>query len=981
MPPRIRHACRRARTACVCLAACATAAITAYGAPKPATPRADRGNAAPPAVSTETLPGLLQRGAQAFAAGDFPQAADAFARVEADFGRETAWISGTLPRRILPLRGFAALRSGRAGVAAADLGAFLERFPDEAAQRGFVLYALGLALAQAGDTEGALSRFSQYESLHPGTAQAALARLQRAEICFGSSRLDEGFRLLEELCQDARLAESLRGQARLRGLEHAVAHRRNELAADLLLREPWNATTMPELGVLAFAAMETGDRLLAAGRAAEAVRAFQLVAPKRRLVAAQRERLAAMRRTFDTRAPAVASGPGLFWLDYYQARIRRIETQLRALEEAEDYTRPLGLRLGQALLLAGRPHEAWLCFESVALGSDERDALCREGHYRWILAAAELARWDEALVIAGAFVDRYPASELAPEAFFLIARAHLERKDYAAAEPVLSSILEHFPTHPASVRSLFTRGWIRTIREDYAAARADFEACIAAAPAGPLAVRAGLWRGLTHHFARERAEALAVFDDLAKSHPREPLLPEILYRRATTLYAMRELERAREEMEAFVADYPTHARFPEALVLLGDVLMGAGELDQARERFAAVPVEAADAHVYATFQTGKILRAEGKPAALAEHFRAFLLRAAESRLPRLSEALHHIGWAEEQCGRPEAALPAYAGVLTRFGNDPAAGEVDATLAALHKLSRRLRGSEAANSVSEPMLHSMLEGNFEGWIRTARDEALSQARHTWHARLTLALADLHLARREPSQAELLILGLASLPIESLDATALARVGGALQSIGSGDCTHYFRRLLEVYPFHPDRAVAYHGLAADAMAAGRLAEALAWAERFERETPAHPLATPTSLLAGEALEKTARCAEAAQRYEALLHLRSARGRPHALALAGLARCAQAAGDVPRAIACYQRIYTLHRAQSDLAAEAYLGSAPLFEQLGDLVAAAATYREMLALPDVGDSAQRVRAGDALAALGPRLPAVSANLPEATP
>jgi len=93
------------------------------------------GSSPAPIVSTETLPALLQRGAQAFATSDFAQAADTFSRVEAEFGSEIEWTAGTLPRRLLPLRGFAQLRSGRAEEAAADLAVFLERFPDETTQR------------------------------------------------------------------------------------------------------------------------------------------------------------------------------------------------------------------------------------------------------------------------------------------------------------------------------------------------------------------------------------------------------------------------------------------------------------------------------------------------------------------------------------------------------------------------------------------------------------------------------------------------------------------------------------------------------------------------------------------------------------------------------------------------------------------------------------------------------------------------------
>jgi len=970
MPTRIRHVRARRHLACLLAACClpATAATAAPAGPARKTPPAT-----PPTVSTETLPSLLQRGTQAFAAGDFAGAADAFGSVETHFGTEPAWQSGTLPRRLLPLRGFAALRAGRAGTAIEDLAEFIQRYPEETGQRGFALFALALACDQADRPDEALAHFETYEAEHPGTALAILARLSRAEILFARDRADEAFALLHRVIGDETVAETLRVQARLRACERAVALGRDALAADLLLGAPWSVTTMPEIGILAMTAVEAADRLLAAGRAEDAVRAYRLVSPKRHLVAAQRARLAAFEQLFAERAPAAAAAgdSGLFWVDFHRARLERVRGQLAALEAAEDYSWPLRLRLGQTMLVARRAREAWLCLESVATAPDATAEVRRDGHYRWILAATELGRWDDSLVVARAFVDAYPNSELAAEAWFLVSRAHLEKQDFAAAEPVLTEILARFPDHPAALRSRFTRGWVRTMRGDHAAARADFAACVAAAPGGPLAVQAGIWVGLTHHFAREYGPALEVFDALATAHPDDPLLPEILYRRAATLYAMRELARARDAMEHFVSTYRMHARHAEALVLLGDILMGAGELDEARRRFGEVPVEAGGAYVHATFQVGKILRAQGRHDEMVAHFATYARTAGASGLPRVSEALHHLGWAEEQRGHPEAALPVYAEALARFGDDPAAGEVAATLTALQRLSRRLARAGTQPIGVAPEFRDIVDGDYEGWLREERMRAQVASRPTWHARLTIALADLHLARREPAQAELLVLELAgSTPPASLDAAGLARVGDTLQSIGSAEAADHFQRLLTDHPRSPERAAAFHGLAAEAARERRLDAALAWIARFDTETPTHPLAPRIALLAGDVLEQSGRHDEAARRYEELLALKSARGRAHAEALAGLARCARVEGDAARAIAYYQRIYTLYRAQADLAADAYLESAPLFEQLGDLPAAAATYREMLDLGDIGDARQREQARRALAEVEERLP-----------
>jgi tetratricopeptide (TPR) repeat protein len=74
-----------------------------------------------------------------------------------------------------------------------------------------------------------------------------------------------------------------------------------------------------------------------------------------------------------------------------------------------------------------------------------------------------------------------------------------------------------------------------------------------------------------------------------------------------------------------------------------------------------------------------------------------------------------------------------------------------------------------------------------------------------------------------------------------------------------------------------------------------------------------------------------------------MKSARGRLHAEALRGLAEAALATSDTARAIACFQRIYTLYQAYSDLVSEAYYRSGILFEERGDLEAAYNSFREL--------------------------------------
>jgi tetratricopeptide (TPR) repeat protein len=101
-----------------------------------------------------------------------------------------------------------------------------------------------------------------------------------------------------------------------------------------------------------------------------------------------------------------------------------------------------------------------------------------------------------------------------------------------------------------------------------------------------------------------------------------------------------------------------------------------------------------------------------------------------------------------------------------------------------------------------------------------------------------------------------------------------------------------------------------------------------------------------------------------------MRSARGRLHAEALRGLAETALVTGDSARAIACFQRIYTLYQAYTDLVSEAYYRSAILFEQGGDLEAAYNSYRELADNQRLRDTAFYWQAVEARDRLEPRIP-----------
>jgi tetratricopeptide (TPR) repeat protein len=920
---------------------------------------------------TEPLPRLLERGARAFAAGDYAQAAAAFAQVERDYGREAEWSSGQLPRRLLPLKGFAELRSGAPAEASRSFERFLALDSDDARQRSFVLFALGMALRQQERPLDALRRLEEFEHQAHAGARIQLSQSLRAEILFSLNRPNEGLALLEGLASGAH-AESFRAQARLRATQKALELGRLPDAKRLLLGAPWNVETMPEIAALAFAAMELGDALLEAGEAHDAIRCYRLVLPRERLIAEQRLAIGRLQRLLTERAHLLTGAGASFWADFYRGRLRQAEGLLSGLETGEDYTLPLRLRLGQALLLAGRPREAWLLFESVALDAAAPRELADDASYRWIVAALTLERWEDALGLARAFLLHRPESPLVPEAILLMAQAHFEQRRYALAIEAYNDLLARYPEHPLRPRAHFSRGYSLAMLERYAEAREEFAACRRTAPEGTLAPTAGLWTGLTLFFERRYREALEAFEAIAAENRRHRLYPEFRYRIATTKYALKELDQAKRELERFLKSYAQHPRHGEALILLGDTLMAQGELVAAMRTFAQAPSDTPALHAYATFQIGKILRAQGDFGDLAKHFTQYVVKAggAGEPPPRLSEALYWIGWAQERLGDLPAAFVAFAEALDRFGDDPRAGEIGPALEALARL--KSRGGELTSvNLGSPAGRLIAAATFSEWVEAERQLALLQERPAWHGRLTIWLAERRAKERRPAAEEALLLELAgAVPLEALDAEALAKVGRALQAIRSPSAFEAYRLLLERFPHAPARAAAYLGLAEHAADERRRDEAAAWLARLQAELPTHSLAVRGLLLSGELRLGGGLPEAASEPFLEVLRRREARGRPHAEALRGLALACAALGQRSEAIGYWQRLYTMHRAQADLVAEAYLESAFLFERLGDLPAALRSLDELLGAADLAGTEQGSLARERRVQLASNLP-----------
>ncbi|MCH2036938.1 MAG: tetratricopeptide repeat protein, partial [Puniceicoccaceae bacterium] len=605
-----------------------------------------------------------------------------------------------------------------------------------------------------------------------------LASLAAADLMFESGLFDEAFSALRAL-QERQPPGLIRSKARLTALEKAIELEKEQLARDLLLEESWQISEMPELAILAINALRIGQAQLAAEDPEKAIACLRLVPPYESLIKAQKERLLTTQARFESKKSSVGLyAGGQFWTQFYQKLIVRLKQQVSALEQAEDYTASMYLSYGQAYLLAGRPQEAWVLFETLARDSSLAESIQSEAHYRWILSAIETGVWEDAFRIAKGFGLRFPDSPLVPDALYLLATAYQEAHQYRDAVEVLDHFLVAHNTHPLTARVLFLRGYNYNLLNEPTLARADMDQFIADFPQHGLILDAYFWRSLTFFTERNYPKTLEALDLLKGRVNGHRLEPEVAYRQAATLYAKKDYTSALLAIQNYLKNYPLHSRHEEGRVLLGDIQMGRGELSVARKIFASISPQAGHLFTYALFQTGKILRSlagaedriESRVSVLKSHREHFEHYIARDDIPlqrkgRMSEALYWIGWTYIEEGSPAAARDVFMQALKRYGDDPAAAEILNILDALSRVEKRIVRSS----------RSQRQADLRAWIAEEKLAALATDRLTYYARLNLYLESMSEAENSIS---ILFENVELVPINRLDAENLGKLAAKL-----------------------------------------------------------------------------------------------------------------------------------------------------------------------------------------------------------
>lgn len=394
-----------------------------------------------------TFKDALQVSIEAAGSGDLQTAASLFQSLELTFGAEDEYLEEEVQRRILPLKGLAELGAGQFQRAADTLDSLEDSYPQALEQNAPLLYGWARAHKGAGSNSNARDALDRYMNQVAGTTEAFLANLEKADLFFADDMLEEGLAELDAFSNSS-APHSLKMQGQLKAIHAHLNEGQMDQAAARMLNNTWSITTMPELAQLAFSALSCGEYSMSAGRYQAALKLFQLVPPKSQLVRLQKEKLDDLKlRILSGRRRALLA-TNRHQQQYLSRLEQQLTQQLEALESSEDYTPTFYLHYGQCLLFDGQLYKAWLMFEYISLQEAYPTSIREEAHYRWVICAHQLQDWEEALTIARNFVERYPDSKLAPQALYLIAKAHLEQRRYPESIEVLNDLIQSFPDHP-----------------------------------------------------------------------------------------------------------------------------------------------------------------------------------------------------------------------------------------------------------------------------------------------------------------------------------------------------------------------------------------------------------------------------------------------------------------------------------------------------------------------------------------------------
>jgi len=880
---------------------------------------------------------------QAYNAGDFPKAAELYQEFVDAYGSSREAYEAL--RAVLSNLAYAQIRLGAYEKAGNTIPQALARDDLSSQDREQLTFWLGACRMQTGDLEGAFETLTQFATHYPESSKRAEAGLLAATV----QVLQENWQSATTICRDikSQLDPSNRGRAVIIELYSLVKASDLDAALAVLIEEFPHLDRMVQLAAFQTMALQLGSAFLEQERYREALAALQRIWHRDLLLERQKDRLDLLRqrKVALQRANHPRAAYDLFQINQL---IAKIEREVKAFADLENFDSALRLRLATAFLGMQRYREAALVLEQMLIQLPP-DPIIEEASETLIKAWFATERWPKAVEAADQFAKRFPKSEKLPLVTYMKGQAQQNDLLYAESITTLESLIDTYPDHPLAPRAHFLIGFAHLLQEEYEVALSLLEALPKQYPKADIVEAAHYWKGMTHSLAKDFQKARTTLAEYLDQYPEGRYASEAAFRRAYCAQSMQDFPLAITEFETYLEDYPHGVNRNEALLLLGEALMVEGNIEQGIATLKNISRDATRFFEEGWFKIGKALRLLSRNEDLHDHMVKF--KQDFPRSPRVAEAIYWLGWIHRQNQDLDAARQVYWEAIEELGHDGSIRSVDELFPALAKLypaEQRLTVYRTQLQDLQSRGSQLKQPNLELRARWAEALLLEKSQpQTSHALLAAAA---HLVEPDTTNPAI---------IQDIADSLLAR-GELLPA------EDLYRELIKWNPRAPQRADSHAQLGFIAIALENETEALAQFEEFQKRTFGSPLMGEVLLSRAELLSARGRMTEAQTALETILDEEATPGRAKAAALLAIGELQMKQNNPARAVPYFQRLYVLYGRWTDYVAQAYLRSGEAFEELHDREAAIRTYQELLSREELAETPEAEKARNRIVQLG---------------
>ena len=781
----------------------------------------------------------------------------------------------------------------------------------------------------------------------------AVVRLGEARTLIGTAMLLDGnYREAADhfAAMKGTMSPEARGRAVIFQLYGLLESGADEEAMQVVLEEYPHMDDMAQLISFQTLTLQLGNRFLDKGEFRKAIQCLQRVWPFDRLVRRQEERLKALESRQKAAEENASIDPYARLL--FTRLVNEVRRELENFRKVESFDASLRFRLATGYLRLKRYHEAALVMEGM-IRELPADALTEQAALNVVRCWTALEDWPEAAVAAKRFVESFPQSKHIPEALFLEAEAMQSSLRYDDAVTAFGRIAEEYPASEFAVQARFMRAFCLLLAERNMEAAEAFRGFLAKHPTHGFADGAAYWLGMAYSYDKQYEECRKLMDDYLESHLDGRYRGAAVFRKAYCAQQMERFGLAIDELDSYLEQFPGEPENSEAKVLLGNAMMNEGALEEAFRVFASISPDDSKPYEEGVFRSAEGLKLMEEPERYRELMENFLAERPKS--PRLGEAVRNMGWYYRQTGEIEKAREMHWRILDGSGNDTDIKSIGEILQSLVRLYRGPREPEA----------------YLEMLRERSDKALKEDRRTLAMRLIHGRAKL-VERADPELSRGLLAQASEYaePVHHSPAL-LVDFGNAL--IESGRIREGEEMLRDALRWNPralekDRILAALGQLE--LERGNDAAAMAWFQRFEKETLGTPVFGDAMLAKARLHEKNGQPDAMRRVLEAVLANERVKGEQKAEALYLIGESHMAERNPRLAIPYFQRIYVMHQRWRPWVAKAYRRSGEAFELLQDELSARRTYQELATNPNLEEFPETADAKVRLEALGGAVP-----------